>query len=73
MATPDPRWSEKITLREAYLAMLEFGWRYWKVGGETEDQVEFFLGHISQDPDNFLDRALESEWFEAVDKTKASE
>jgi hypothetical protein len=67
---PESRWSEMITLREAYIAMLEFGWTYYRVGGETEKEVEFFLSHIGAGLD--LDRALKEEWFEAVDKAKAS-
>ena len=65
----DERWSEKISVREAYEAMLELGWHYYRVGGEAEKEAEFFLGHISAGLD--LDPALEAEWFEAVKKVKA--
>lgn len=64
------RWSETITTGEAYLAMLEFARIYYRVGGETEKEVEFFINHISETPPNFADPALESEWFEAIDKVR---
>ena len=67
---PEARWSDTITLREAYRAMLEFGWTYYRVGGEVEKEVEFFLGHIESGLD--LDPALAEEWFQAVDKAKAT-
>jgi hypothetical protein len=50
--------------------MLEFGWNYFRVGGETEKEVEFFLSHIGAGLD--YDPALRKEWFEAVDKAKAA-
>ena len=52
--------------------MLEFVWTYYRVGGEREKEVEFMAGHISFDPDKFIDPALEIEWFEAVSKARKS-
>ena len=68
MLHDDPRWSETITLRQAYHAMLEFGWTYFRVGGESEEGVEFLLSHIGAGLD--FDPALRNEWFEAVDRAK---
>ncbi len=64
------RWSETITLGEAYNAMLQFISNYYRVGGEAEKEVEFMLDHLSQTPPDFMDAALETEWFEAVDKVR---
>jgi hypothetical protein len=80
MAQLHERWSDTITMREAYLAMIEFAWTYYRVGGEKEDQIEFFASHIATflpagsdgSPPVMMDRALEKEWFEAVDKVRAS-
>ena len=71
MLPDDPRWSETISLRQAYVAMVEFGWTYFRVGGEAEKEVEFFLSHIQAGLD--FDQTLQNEWFEAVDKARASE
>jgi len=71
MDDAEQRWSERITMREAYLATVEFAWTYYRVGGEQEKEVEFFAGHISGDPATFLDPALEDDWFDAVAKVRA--
>jgi len=70
MADQTNRWSETITMREAYLTMVEFIWNYYRVGGETEKEVEFMAGHISADPASFFDPALEEDWFEALAKVR---
>ncbi len=68
MSEPD-RWSAKITMREAYLAMVEFAWAFYRIGGEQEKEIEFFAAHISGDPGtDFMDPALEDDWFQAVEK-----
>ncbi|WP_213982451.1 hypothetical protein [Sphingomonas sp. dw_22] len=64
------RWSETITVGQAYVAMLEFIQTYYRVGGEAEKEVEFMLGHISETPPDFIDPALEIEWFQAIDKVR---
>ena len=70
MADQTDPWAEKITMREAYLAMVAFVWNYYRVGGETEKEVEFMAGHISGDPASFPDPALENDWFESVAKVR---
>jgi hypothetical protein len=63
------RWSTKITMREAYLAMREFALTFYRVGGEREKEVEFFANFIAGDPaTDFIDPALEDDWFDAVEK-----
>ena len=68
MAPKWQRWSDTITMREAYLAMIEFLLTYYRVGGESEKGVEFLIGHIASDPAEFMDPAHENEWFEAIEK-----
>ncbi len=65
------KWSDPITMREAYLTMIEFLLTYYKVGGESEKEVDFLIGHVACDPaDEFMDPAHEDDWFEAVEKVR---
>jgi len=70
MSAYQQRWSETLSAGEAYLAMIEFARTYFRVGGEAEKEIEFFINHVSETPPNFMDPALEIEWFEAIDKVR---
>jgi hypothetical protein len=51
---PDAALPEKLTLKEAYLAMFLFFHEYWEIGERLSDDIGSLLGSLDpfQDPDS---------------------
>ena len=58
------RWSETITVEQAYRAVQELVLIYWRTGLESEDEIASFGSALNGDP------ALENDWLEAVEKVR---
>jgi hypothetical protein len=46
-AMDDPRTGDSITVRDAYLAMRNFLYRYWKEGNRADDVLRLLLSDSS--------------------------
>jgi hypothetical protein len=65
MVTVIDKWSETITVEEAYRAVQELVLIYWETGGRSEDEIANFGSALNGDP------ALEEDWLAAVAKVRS--
>ena len=62
MERTSEKWSQMITVEQAYRAVQELVNIYWETGGKSENEIAAFSSSLNGDP------ALENDWLIAVEK-----
>ena len=55
------RWSETLTVDQAFRAVQELARIYWETGLKAEDKIAMFAAALEADP------ALETDWLNAIE------